>query len=174
MTVTIRNAVDADLVALIRLNSQMQRLHAQIYPADFKSLTDEGEVRDFLVSAMRRTDHTILLAQVDGAVVGYAWFEIQDRPQTPFTGAKKRAFLHHICVDSGHRRLGIGSALITRVEERALAGGIGEFALDMWSSNDTAQAFFKSCGLETYRIFLRKQTANRGLQPPDKPTKRRP
>jgi len=110
----------------------------------------------------RRTDHTILVAQVDDAVVGYAWFEIQDRPQTPFTWPRKRAFLHHICVDSGHRRLGVGSALITRVEERALAGGIGEFALDMWSLNDTAQAFFKFCGLETYRLFLRKQTVPGG------------
>jgi diamine N-acetyltransferase len=158
MTVTIRNAVDADLDALIRLNAQLQRLHAQVYPADFKSLADEGEVRDFLVSAMRRSDHTILLAQVDGTIVGYAWFEIQDRPQTPFTWPKKSVFLHHICVDSGHRRLGVGSALINRVEERALAGSIGEFALDMWSLNETAQAFFKSCGLKPYRLFLRKET----------------
>jgi diamine N-acetyltransferase len=157
MTVTIRNAVDADLDALIKLNAQVQRLHAQVYPADFKSLTDEGEVRDFLRSVMRWTDHTILIAQVDGAVVGYAWIEIQDRPQTPFTWAKKRVFLHHICVDSGHRRLGIGSALITKVEERALAAGIGEFALDMWSLNGTAQEFFKSRGLKSYRLFFRKQ-----------------
>jgi len=34
MTVTIRNAVDADLDALIRLNAQVQKLHAQVYPAD--------------------------------------------------------------------------------------------------------------------------------------------
>jgi ribosomal protein S18 acetylase RimI-like enzyme len=108
MTVTVRNAVDADLDALIRLNTQLQRLHAQVYPADFKSLTDERDVRDFLLSAMRQTDHTILVAQIDGAVVGYAWIEIQDRPQTPFSWAKKRAFLHHICVDSGRRRLGVG------------------------------------------------------------------
>jgi ribosomal protein S18 acetylase RimI-like enzyme len=156
--VLIRNAVDADLDPLIRLNAQVQNSHAQVYPADFKSSTDEGEVREFLASVMRRTDHTILVAQVDGAVVGYAWIEIQDRPQTPFTWAKKRLFLHHICVDSGHRRLGVGSALISRVEERAIAAGIGEFALDMWSLNDTAQAFFKSCGLEASRLFLRKQT----------------
>jgi ribosomal protein S18 acetylase RimI-like enzyme len=162
VTATIRNAVDADLAALIKLNAQVQRLHAQVYPADFKSLTDEGEVRDFLASAMRQTDHTILLAQVDGAVVGYAWIEIQDRPQTPFTWPTKRIFLHHICVDSGHRRLGVGSALIARLEERALAAGIGEFALDMWLLNDAAQAFFKSCGLEIYRLFLRKQTVPRG------------
>jgi hypothetical protein len=36
------------------------------------------------------------------------------------------------------------------------------FALDMWSLNETAQAFFKSCGLKTYRLFLRKQTAPGG------------
>jgi ribosomal protein S18 acetylase RimI-like enzyme len=156
MAVTIRNAVDTDLDALIRLNAQVQRVHAQVCPADFKSLTDEAEVRDFLASTMRQRDHTILVADLDGAVVGYAWIEIQDRPQTPFTWAKKRVFLHHICVDSGHQRLGVGSALITRVEEQALAAGIGEIALDMWPLNDTAQAFFKSCGHKTYRLFLRK------------------
>jgi hypothetical protein len=32
MAITIRNAVDADLGALIRLNAQMQRLHSQGYP----------------------------------------------------------------------------------------------------------------------------------------------
>jgi diamine N-acetyltransferase len=157
MAVIVRNAVDADLDPLISLNAQVQSLHAQVYPADFKSLTDEAEVRDFFASVMRQTDHTILLAQIDGAVVGYAWIEIQDRPQTPFTWAKKRVFLHHICVDSGHRRLGVGSALITRVEKQALAGGIGEFVLDMWLLNDTAQVFFKFCGFETYRSFRRKQ-----------------
>jgi len=72
---------------------------------------------------------------------------------------KKKGFLHHICVDIGHRRLGIGSALITRIEERALAAGIGEVVLDMWALNDSAQAFFNSCGLETYRLFLRKELA---------------
>jgi hypothetical protein len=51
-----------------------------------------------------------------------------------------------------------GLTLITQVEERALASGSGEVALDMWSLNDTAQAFFKSCGLKPYRLFLRKQT----------------
>jgi hypothetical protein len=42
MTVTIRNALDADLDALVRLNAQVQMLHAQVYPADFKSSTDAG------------------------------------------------------------------------------------------------------------------------------------
>jgi ribosomal protein S18 acetylase RimI-like enzyme len=162
MTVTVRNAIEGDLDALIRLNAQVQKLHAQVYPADFKSSTDEGEVRDFFVSVMRHTDHTILLAQIDGAAVGYAWFEIQDLPQTPFTWPKKRVFLHHICVDSGHRRLGVGSALISQVEERVRAGGIGEFGLDMWWLNDTAQAFFESCGLKIYRLFLRKETVPKG------------
>ena len=157
MTVTFRNAVDADLGALIRLNAQVQTLHAQAHPADFKSITDAGEVRDFFASVMRQADHTILVAEVEGAVVGYAWFEIQERPQTPFTWAKKKVFLHHIGVDSGHRRLGVGSALITRVEQQALAAGIGEVALDMWSLNDTAQVFFESRGFETYRSIRRKQ-----------------
>jgi GNAT superfamily N-acetyltransferase len=58
--------------------------------------------------------------------------------------------------------LGVGSALITRVEQQALAAGIGEVALDMWSLNDTAQVFFESRGFETYRLFLRKQVMPAG------------
>ena len=89
MTVAIINATDADLGALIRLNAQVQMVHAQSYPADFKSLTDESEVRHFLASVIQRVDHAILLAQVDGADVGYAWIEIMERPPTPFTWGKK-------------------------------------------------------------------------------------
>jgi hypothetical protein len=33
MAVTIRNAVDADLDPLIKVNAQVQKLHAQVYPA---------------------------------------------------------------------------------------------------------------------------------------------
>ncbi len=157
MIVAIRYATDADLDAIVRLNAYVQRLHAHSYPADFKLLTDEGEVRNVFASVLQQTDHTILLAEAGGADVGYAWIEIMDRPPTPFTWAKKRVFLHHICVDSDHRRLGVGSALINRIEERALAAGIGEFVIDMWSLNDSAQAFFEACGLKTYRTLLRKQ-----------------
>ena len=39
---------------------------------------------------------------------------------------------------------------------------IGEFGLDMWWLNDTAQAFFESCGLKIYRLFLRKETVPKG------------
>jgi GNAT superfamily N-acetyltransferase len=123
---------------------------------DFDRFVEDGLARvkvPGLGVAMIRKDRTLFAG-------GYGLADVKNR--IPVTADSASVFLHHICVDSGHRRLGVGSALITRVEERALAGGIGEFAVDMWLLNDTAQAFFKSCGLETYRLFLRKQTVPGG------------
>jgi len=53
-----------------------------------------------------------------------------------------------------HRRKSGGS---DQRKSCTLASGVGEFVLDMWSLNDSAQELFKPCGLATYRFLLRKQ-----------------
>jgi ribosomal protein S18 acetylase RimI-like enzyme len=93
--------------ALARLNGQTQRLHATLYPRDFKTQVDEAELRSFLRAALARGGARWLVAEIEGSVVGYAWLEIQIRPETLFRFAKQRLFLHHLCVDGNHRRRGI-------------------------------------------------------------------
>ena len=88
MRIDVRIAEASDLDTLIGLNRQVQGVHADLYPADVKATVNDGELRAFLSSLVARSDTRILLAEIDGASAGYAWIEIQDRPETPFTLAK--------------------------------------------------------------------------------------
>lgn len=49
----------------------------------------------------------------------------------------------------GHRKDGIGAALMSAVRHAAEEHGVA-MALDMWSFNEVARAFFRSQGFEAY------------------------
>jgi GNAT superfamily N-acetyltransferase len=53
---------------------------------------------------------------------------------------------HQIGVDPGVRRRGIGRALLEAVELKAPELGVQQVALDTWSFNASAQAFFLEPG----------------------------
>ena len=71
----------------------------------------------------------IEIAQADRVPVGYVWFEVQARPETPFTPPRSRISVHHcIAVAPAPRRRGIATALMRYVEHRAASEGIDEIA----------------------------------------------
>jgi GNAT superfamily N-acetyltransferase len=82
--------------------------------------------------------------------VGYASAEIVRRPETPFHHAYDMVYLHHLSVRSTHRRKGIGSALLDAVRQAATAVDIELIALDVWTFNAEARAFFNHHGFTTY------------------------
>jgi ribosomal protein S18 acetylase RimI-like enzyme len=80
-------------------------------------------------------------------VFGIAEFDLQSRPETPFTPARRRLYVHHISVAPAAQRRGIGSALMNYVEQRAVLEYAEEIVLATWSANLGAQDFFMSHGL---------------------------
>jgi hypothetical protein len=91
------------------------------------------------------------------------WFEVQDRPETPLTLARKRIYIHHLSVQAGSRRHGIASALLRQVEAEALVGGITTIALDTWAANGSARSFFEACGFTAFNLS-RKRGKSVGTQ----------
>ena len=156
MRIETRIADASDVDALARLNGQAQRLHATLYPKDFKTQVNEAELRSFLRAALARDGTRWLVAEIEGSAVGYAWLEVQIRPETPFRFAKRRLFLHQLCVDGDHRRHGVASALMDHAARLARENAVEEIALDTWSANGTAQSFFRARGFEPYMALMRK------------------
>jgi ribosomal protein S18 acetylase RimI-like enzyme len=154
--IEIRRLNTSDLRALVGLNDEVQSLHAALYPRDFKRIVDAEELHRFMASIMDREENKVALACVAGVDAGYIWFEIQNRPETPFTFAKRRVFLHHICVASDHRRRGVASALMRYMDACSKENDAVEMVLETWSLNEDAHAFFRSCGFERHRIVMRK------------------
>jgi ribosomal protein S18 acetylase RimI-like enzyme len=159
MTVFIRSACIADISAIVLLNRDVQQLHADLEPTLFKADAKEDEISAFFRARLADTGHKIHLAEADGEPVGYVWFEVQDRPETPFQFPRKRIYIHHLSVKKTARRTGVGSALLGNIQTEAVAAGIASIALDTWAANASACHFFEDQGFEPFNLVLRKHIA---------------
>jgi ribosomal protein S18 acetylase RimI-like enzyme len=142
MTISVQVALAADIDDIVRLNRAVQLLHVELEPAFFKSDFDNEKVASFFAAKLALPENHVRLADSGDGPNGYVWFEVQDRPETPLTFARKRIYIHHLSVQARDRRQGIASALMRQVEAEALIGGITNIALDTLAANASAPKFF--------------------------------
>jgi hypothetical protein len=83
MTIPVRAASAADIDDIVRLNRDVQLLHAELEPSYFKSNFDNEKVASFFAAKLALSENHIRLADGDDGPNGYVWFEVQDRPETP-------------------------------------------------------------------------------------------
>ncbi len=152
----IREAGTSDLDALVDLNLHVQRLHVEGEHEQFVEPSRET-VAAWWSERLVEDEWRSLVAESDGRCAGYVLFELIDRPAGTFTAARRALYIHQIGVDPGVRRRGIGRALVQAVEREATAMGVQQVALDTWSFNTTAQAFFTGCGYEIYNVRMRRR-----------------
>jgi diamine N-acetyltransferase len=96
----------------------------------------------------------VFIAEVDSLPVGYAYAEVIHRPETSFSYAEDLVYLHHISVRSSYRKQGLGRALMDAVRSAASERGIAVLALDVWTFNEDARAFFRRHGFTPYNERL--------------------
>jgi ribosomal protein S18 acetylase RimI-like enzyme len=157
MTISVRAASAADIDDIVRLNRDVQQLHAELEPSFFKSNSDNDEVAAFFASKLALSENQIQLAEVSDGPNGYVWFEVQNRPETPLTLARKRIYIHHLSVQASARRHGVASALLRHVEAEALVIGVTDIALDTWAANGSARSFFEARGFTPFNLSLGKR-----------------
>ena len=131
----IRKAVEGDAARIAAMANLLQSLEGKD-PDAF----NEGKVlhaafgSDAIVS--------VLVAEIDGELVGYAMFE--SCFNTDF--ARRDLFLDDLFVVEQRRGCGIGRALLVEVCREAKARRAGTVAWGVRSSNNRARAFYRSVG----------------------------
>ena len=161
MATTVRLASAADIDALLALNAAVQSLHAALYPEDFKRAADTEDARAKFAAWLASPDVRIAVAEAEGAPVGYVYFETQTLAETAFNPARRRVYVHHLCVAQAMQRRGVGAALLRLVEQHAAAEDIREIALDAWAANVGAISFFERNGFAPFNVALRKPVSPR-------------
>lgn len=159
MPTVVRRATGEDAGTLFQLNKAVQELHVRLYPSDFKQAVAEPDAREFFLGRLKNPDCVLGIAEIDLSPVGYVWFDLQSRPETPLTPARRRLYVHHISVLPAVHRRGIGSALMKYVEQQAVLESVEEIALSTWSANLGAQRFFLSHGFTGFTVAFRKTLA---------------
>jgi ribosomal protein S18 acetylase RimI-like enzyme len=154
MGIVIRKAVEQDAGILAALNADVQALHAAAMPWLFKPPGPDGFSPTAVKDLLNEPDNLLFIAEADGDAAGYVYAQLMEMVETPFIYAHSRLYLHHISVRPAWRRHGVGGALIAAVREAAAETGVKLIALDVWTFNDEARAFFRRHGFASYNERL--------------------
>ncbi len=132
---TIRPAAAADAGAIAEMANELNRLEGK--PDDVYS---EELVTDQVFGAAPL--FSVLVAEVGGALVGYAFFVDSYNPEI----ASPEVWLHDLFVREHARSLGVGRRLMVAVARATLARGATTLSWGVLSSNHRARAFYAGMG----------------------------
>ncbi len=132
---TIRPAVRADAGAIAEMANELNLLEGK--PGDVYS---EALVTDQAFGAAPL--FSVLVAEVGGALVGYAFFVDSYNPEI----ARPEVWLHDLFVREHARSLGVGRRLMAAVARVTLARGATALGWGVLSSNHRARAFYAGIG----------------------------
>jgi ribosomal protein S18 acetylase RimI-like enzyme len=133
VTILVRDAREDDLTAMVKL---LGELH------DPPTAVPNHDTWERMLAQGGRT---ILLAELDGEPAGTADLSIA---QNLTHGAKPRAYVENLAVDSARRRAGVGRALMTEIERRARAAGCYKVLLMSADHRTGAHRFYEELGYE--------------------------
>ena len=147
------NAKDSDAIA--DLWQAMVDYHNEIDPLLFRAATDGA--RRYASSVCERLDDPwsrVLVAAVDGAVVGYAFAMIADIT-TEFYEPTRSGLLLDLCVSAGQRRHGIGTQLVNEMRRWFVECEVDRFEWHVSAENHAALAFWRSIGGRATMLRMR-------------------
>ena len=109
----------------------------------------------FLVSQASRSDMVVLVAERDETVVGYAYGGIEGNDYMALRGPA--GVLYDLVVDPGHRRKGIGTALLEAAIDALGNLGAPRVLLFTAEKNQVAQAMFERANFRRTMIEMTRE-----------------
>lgn len=145
MTATVRPARPEDAPALGRMGAALARQHHEFDPARFMLPEDlESGYRWWLRRESKAAEAVVLVAELDGAVVGYAYGRTEERDWNALRDAC--GVVHDVWVEDSARGNGVGTLLLEEMVQRLKALGVPRVVLMTASRNEAAQRLFTRLG----------------------------
>ena len=150
----IRRAKEQDMDGINKLLLQVCLVHYNGRPDLFKygakKYTDE-ELR-----AIIRDDKRPIFTAVgeDGTILGYAFCIFQQQIGNNILTDIKSLYIDDLCVDEAIRGRHIGRKLYDHVLAYARENGCYNVTLNVWSCNEAAMKFYRSCGLKPQKVGM--------------------
>ncbi|MBR6705988.1 MAG: GNAT family N-acetyltransferase [Clostridia bacterium] len=151
--VAVRFAREEDLDRINELRRQVNEVHVAGKPEVFKPGFSD-ELRDYIRVIWADERKKIVVAELDGAVAGFAVLNHITRPENPFMYTRDFLDVDEFGVDEKKRRRGAAAAMIRFIRDYAREKGFKRLELNMWEFNRGALAFYETAGFETYRRYM--------------------
>jgi ribosomal protein S18 acetylase RimI-like enzyme len=142
---SVRKATKHDLEAVARLAGQLVRMHHASDPERFflPEHVEDGYAW-WLGKELQRPEARVLLAERDGAVVGYAYGTLEERDWNLL--ADEHGVVHDLFVAEEARRNGVGRALLGAMIRELEEAGAPRVLLYTLVTNERAQQLFRATG----------------------------
>jgi ribosomal protein S18 acetylase RimI-like enzyme len=150
----IRRATPADLPRIGRLGALLVEEHYDFDPQRFLSVrpgTPEGYA-SFMGTQLEDTDKSVLVADDNGDVVGYAYAAVEGYDYMALRGPA--GVLHDVIVAPEHRGRGVGRLLLEAALEFFRSRGVPRVVLWTAERNEAAQRLFTGMGFRRTMIEM--------------------
>ncbi len=156
MKVAVRAASETDIPDLSRLFVQSAAYHSKQAPYFFNNIPPNDWIREFFVGHLKNPKVTLLVALVDSKIVGEIRAELKDTPDIPLIKRMTTLQVEEVVVDDKHRRAGVATVLMQKIEELAKSLGVSQVTLNVWNFNESAKALYHQLGYEVQRSIMKK------------------
>lgn len=164
--VVVRPAASSDMPRVGVLAGRLVQLHHGWDPLRFIHLENPAPGYErFLGGELAKDGSIVLVAEIEGAVVGYAYARLE--PKNWMDLLDPCGKLHDIYVDESARGAGAGTLLVREIQARLAEKGAPRVVLLTAAKNEAAQALFKRAG---FRTTMHEMTAE--LEPSSPETRR--
>lgn len=157
LPLVVRLATAADEEVLGRLGALLVVEHHDFDPKRFLAPTPDmpKAYGRFLTSQIGQSGKLVLVAERDGAVVGYAFGGMEGFDYMALRGPA--AVLYDLVVEPAHRRQGVGSALLNAAFEDFTKRGAPRVLLFTAYKNQGAQSLFERVGFRRTMIEMTRE-----------------
>jgi GNAT superfamily N-acetyltransferase len=155
--VAVRPVTLRDRDALWRLYVAFHEFHVRGVPDRLVSIpdppddADRAELYTAIDKILNDDDATILVAEVDGEVVGLAEVYLRRDEANSRTVTYTYGHLQSLTVDEALRGRSIGTRLLAAAEQWARDKGATEIRLDTWEFEQGPLRFYEANGYRTFR-----------------------
>jgi ribosomal protein S18 acetylase RimI-like enzyme len=155
--VTVRPALPGDLEALGRLGTFLVIEHHDFDGKRFIAPLPDMPRRygEFLESQTAGPDRFVLVAEQDGAVVGYVFAGMEGADYMVLRGPA--GAVYDLVVDPDHRRQGIGGMLMEAALNALAERGAPRAVLSTAEKNSSAQRLFERIGFRRTMIEMTRE-----------------
>ena len=157
MAVTVRAAQRKDLEALGRLGAMLMRTHYAFDPHRFLEAGEHAEngYAQFLGSILDDPDGRVIVAEEEGAVVGYAYAALEPLSWKELRGPA--GFVHDVGVDENARRRGVAAMLMQASLDWLRERGAPRVVLWTAAQNAAARELFHGMGFRDTMIEMTRE-----------------
>jgi ribosomal protein S18 acetylase RimI-like enzyme len=161
LALTIDTGSIEDVDSLEPLWVGVHHVHAASMPELAPYVSDAetwAEHRPLYVELFEKPDTTLLLARVDGELVGYALLHVEPLRETwvadTWRTGDRIGELESIAIAPSHRGQGIGSALLDAVDREFEALGVADVIIGLLPGNDGARRLYESRGFRPTWMYV--------------------